>query len=66
LGITGVTYTVKNAYAARIEIYKNRGEMDKAFADYIKMSEFKEKNILECEHFVSVIKPEYEIIDVEN
>jgi hypothetical protein len=60
-GVTGIEYKVKNAYAARIEINKELGEMDKVSADYKKMSEFKEEDLLD-NPFTAISRPEFEII----
>jgi tetratricopeptide (TPR) repeat protein len=46
-GITGRYYTLKEAFTARIEIYKIQGEMEKASVDSLKMSELKEKSVFD-------------------
>jgi len=44
IGVDNINYTVKGAYAARIDILKERGEMEKAFEEYLKMSNIKKSN----------------------
>jgi hypothetical protein len=65
LGVTGIKYKVKDAYAARIKINKELGEMDKVSADLKKMSEFKEEDILGASFGSgsAVSGPEFEIIN---
>jgi tetratricopeptide (TPR) repeat protein len=61
-GIAGYDHTLKEAYAARIEMYKIRGEMDKAFAEFLKMSELKEES--DWDDFGDdFLGSEYEIMD---
>jgi tetratricopeptide (TPR) repeat protein len=60
-GITGYDHTLKKAYATRIEIYKIQGEMGKALADFLKMSELKEESAWDMPF--EVIPKKYEIID---
>jgi hypothetical protein len=62
LGVTGIEYKVKNAYAARMEINKELGEMDKVSSDYKKMSEFKERDLFSG-GFDTISMPEFEIIN---
>jgi tetratricopeptide (TPR) repeat protein len=63
LGVTGIEYKVKNAYAARMEINKEIGEMDKVSADYKKMTELKEEDLLLSDCFDAGSIPEFEIIN---
>jgi tetratricopeptide (TPR) repeat protein len=60
-GYIGIEYEVKKAYAARMEINKELGEMDKVSADYKKMTELKEESLLE-DCFSAVSEPKFEII----
>jgi len=62
-GSNGIEYTIKDAYASRIKIYKKTGEMNKAFEDYLIFSEIEENydQDLVAEDFIP--PPPYEIIE---
>jgi len=62
-GVTGIDYTVKNAYAARIKINTTKGEMDKVSADNKKMAELGEEDPL-LGSFCEVEVPQFKIIDL--
>jgi len=64
-GVTGIEYTVQNAYAARIEMNEILGETDKVSADYEKMAELKEEGPFMLSPFCEVEAPKFEIIDLK-